>query len=147
MLRRPSAPLGCEVFRLGGKDQISDFFHQKNYGVGCPGGVEVVAHSSRDTLRRHSESDLGLLKIDFSNAFNQVSRDAFMQATCGEFPGLANWTNWCYGEESFLLMTIENALRPVLESNRVTLWAHFTSASPSIPSLRSLSSRDRRGYS
>ena len=39
-----------------------------NYGVGGPGAVEVVAHSLRDTLQRH-ESDFGLLKIDFSNAF------------------------------------------------------------------------------
>ena len=36
-------------------------------------------------------------------AFNQVNRSAFVQATCKEFPGLANWTNWCYGEESTLL--------------------------------------------
>jgi len=26
-----------------------------------------------------------------------------MQATCQTFPGLANWTNWCYQEESTLL--------------------------------------------
>jgi hypothetical protein len=44
-----------------------------------------------------------LLKIDFSNAFNQVDRRAFVKDACEEFPGLANWTNWCYGEESFLL--------------------------------------------
>ena len=57
----------------------------------------------RDVLRKHAESDLALLKIDFSNAFNCVDREAFMRTTCEEFPGLANWTNWCYGEESFLL--------------------------------------------
>jgi hypothetical protein len=71
--------------------------------LSCPGGVEVVAHSLRDVLRKHAESDLALLKIDFSNAFNCVDREAFMRTTCEEFPGLANWTNWCYGEESFLL--------------------------------------------
>ena len=60
-------------------------------------------YSLRDTLQKYAESDFGLLKIDFSNAFNQVSRSAFVQATCSEFPGLANWTNWCYGEESTLL--------------------------------------------
>jgi hypothetical protein len=26
-----------------------------------------------------------------------------MRATCEEFPGLTNWTNWCYGEQSTLL--------------------------------------------
>ena len=63
----------------------------------------TITHSLRDTLQRHAESDLGLLKVDFSNAFNQVDRRAFVKATCEEFDGLANWTNWCYGEESVLL--------------------------------------------
>ena len=93
----------AKCFCFGAKEEISAFFERKNYGVGCPGGVEVVGHSLRDTLQRHAESNLALLKIDFSNAFNQVSRSAFVKATCEEFPGLANWTNWCYGEESVLL--------------------------------------------
>ena len=54
-------------------------------------------------LQNHAHSDLALLKIDFSNAFNQVSRQAFMRATTKELPGLANWTNWCYGKKSMLL--------------------------------------------
>jgi hypothetical protein len=99
----PLRRLVAKCFCFGAKEEISGFFERKNYGVGCPGGVEVVAHSLRDTLARHAKSDLALLKIDFSNAFNQVSRSAFVKATCEEFPGLSNWTNWCYGEESFLL--------------------------------------------
>ena len=71
--------------------------------MGCPGGVEVVAHSLRDVLRRHAQSELALLKIDFSNAFNQVNRQVFMNATAKVFPGLSQWTNWCYGQKSVLL--------------------------------------------
>ena len=96
----PLRRLVAKCFCLGGKEEIAEFFDRKNYGVGCKGGVEVVAHSLRDTLQKHAKSDLGLLKIDFSNAFNRVSRNAFMRATCEEFPGLTNWTNWCYGEQS-----------------------------------------------
>ena len=99
----PLRRLVAKCFCLGAKEEISSFFQKLNYGVGCPGGVEVVAHSLRNTLQKYSESEFGLLKIDFSNAFNQVSRSAFVEATCSEFPGLANWTNWCYGEESTLL--------------------------------------------
>ena len=95
----PLRRLVAKCFCHGAKEEIAGFFAGRNYGVGCPGGVEVVAHSLRDTLQRHAESDLGLLKIDFSNAFNQVSRSAFMRASCEEFPGMANWTNWCYGEQ------------------------------------------------
>jgi hypothetical protein len=49
-------PLACgdpirrlvgKLFCLGGKEEISKAFEGKNYGVGCKGGVEVVAHSLR----------------------------------------------------------------------------------------------------
>ena len=35
----------------------------------------MVAHSLRDALNKHKGSRLGLLKIDFKNAFNMVSRE------------------------------------------------------------------------
>jgi len=43
------------------------------------------------------------LKIDFRNAFNEVSRDHFVKATCSMFPAMSSWTNWCYDEPSMLL--------------------------------------------
>ena len=55
---------------MAGKEEISKSFAGRNFGVGCPGGVEVVAHSLRDCLQKHRGSKLGLLKIDFKNAFN-----------------------------------------------------------------------------
>jgi len=62
-----------------------------------------VAHSLRDTMARHVGSDLGLLKIDFKNAFNLVDRAAFMRASCSALPRLSKWTNWCYSNPSLLL--------------------------------------------
>ena len=67
----------AKCFCIGGKADISRAFKGRNYGVGCPGGVEVVAHSLRDTLKKHEKSKFALLKIDFRNAFNEVSRDHF----------------------------------------------------------------------
>ena len=64
--------------------EISKSFYGENYGVGCPGGVEVVAHSLRDTLRKQ-DSDLALLKIDFKNAFNLLERDTFVKASSARF--------------------------------------------------------------
>jgi len=52
-----------KCFCLGGKDFISNEFRGKNFGVGCPGGVEIVAHSLRDVLRKHKDSNLALLKL------------------------------------------------------------------------------------
>ena len=90
-------------FCVAGKDEISKAFKGRNYGVGCPGGVEVVAHSLRDTLQRYKDSDMALLKIDFRNAFNEIKRSHFVKAASEIFPAMSNWTSWCYGSSSMLL--------------------------------------------
>ena len=46
----------------------------------------MVAHSLRDALNKHKGSRLGLLKIDFKNAFNMVSREHFMKLSGEMFP-------------------------------------------------------------
>jgi hypothetical protein len=99
----PLRRLVAKCFCLAGKDEIAELFKNRNFGVGCPGGVEVVTHSLRDVLAKHSRSKLALLKIDFSNAFNSIDRQAFMRATCDALPTLSRWTNWCYGAPSILL--------------------------------------------
>src|SRR5690348_4490092 len=78
--------LVAKCFCLGGKSEISTYFDGKNYGVGCSQGVEKVAHSLRDALARHKDSELALLKIDFSNAFNRMERDTFVLASSEKFP-------------------------------------------------------------
>ena len=99
-----------KCFCVAGKEEISAAFKGKNFGVGCPGGVEVVAHSLRDTLEKHKESKLGLLKIDFRNAFNEISRDHFVKAVDSMFPEMSNWTQWCYGEATMLLYDHEHII-------------------------------------
>ena len=99
----PLRRLVAKCFCVMGKSDISRAFAGRNFGVGCKGGVEVVAHSLRDTLEQHKDSGMGLLKIDFRNAFNEVNRNHFMKATCSMFPALSAWTEWCYGEQSMLL--------------------------------------------
>jgi len=95
--------LVAKCFTIGGKDEISAVFKGKNYGLGCPGGVEVVAHSLRDALLKHKDSDLALLKLDFKNAFNLMDRNTFVEATSKTFPGLERWTRWCYTQPSLLI--------------------------------------------
>ena len=75
--------------------------------MGCPGGVEVVAHSLRDTLRKHKDSDLALLKIDFKNAFNLLERDTFVKASSARFPAMEKWTRWCYESPPLLIYNHE----------------------------------------
>ena len=99
----PIRRLVAKCFCVAGKEEISQAFAGRNFGVGCKGGVEVVAHSLRSTLKQYEDSDMALLKIDFRNAFNEVSRSHFMQATANMFPAMSNWTQWCYGEKTMLL--------------------------------------------
>ena len=99
----PIRRLVGKCFCIAGKDDITEAFRSRNYGVGCPGGVEVVAHSLRDVLARHSGSKMALLKIDFRNAFNEIKRDHFVKAAHTMFPSRSRWTSWCYGTPSMLL--------------------------------------------
>jgi len=95
--------LVAKCFCHGGKNEISESFKGQNYGVGCPGGVEVVSHSLRDALLRHKDSNMALLKIDFKNAFNLVERDKFIKAVSARFPALESWTRWCYEDSPLLI--------------------------------------------
>jgi hypothetical protein len=99
-----------KCFCLAVKEDISKAFSGQNYGVGCKGGVEVVAHSLRDALNEHKGSRLGLLKIDFKNAFNMVSRGHFMKMASEMFPAMSAWTQWCYGSPTMLLYDHEHKI-------------------------------------
>ena len=106
----PIRRLVAKCFCVGGKEDISLAFKDRNYGVGCPGGVEVVAHSLRDTLETHKTSKFGLLKIDFRNAFNEIKRDHFVKKVSEMFPAMSSWTQWCYGESTMLLYDHEHII-------------------------------------
>jgi hypothetical protein len=93
----------AKCFCVAGKEDISKAFRGRNYGVGCPGGFEVVAHSLRDSLKAHHGSNLGLLKIDFRNAFNEIKRSHFVKAACEMFPAMSSWAEWCYDKPSTML--------------------------------------------
>ena len=106
----PLRRLVAKCFCVAGKDEISKSFAGRNFGVGCKGGVEVVAHSLRDSLSEHKGSKLGLLKIDFRNAFNEVKRSHFVKSACEMFPAMSRWTEWCYGDPSMLLYDYEHII-------------------------------------
>ena len=84
----PLRRLVAKCFCVAGKEEISKSFAGRNFGVGCKGGVEVVAHSLRDCLQAHKGSKLGLLKFDFRNAFNEIKRSHFVKAACEKFPAV-----------------------------------------------------------
>jgi len=74
----PFRRLVAKCFCLGAKQDFSSLFAGKNFGVGCPGGVEVVAHTLRDFVSHHTGEGLAALKVDFRNAFNCFDRSSFL---------------------------------------------------------------------
>ena len=72
-------------------------------GVAVPNGLEKAVHTARAWCRRHTGSTTKVfLKLDFSNAFNSVSRTTVLQEVRDHFPQLARWTTWCYGQPTRL---------------------------------------------
>jgi hypothetical protein len=73
-------------------------------GVAVQGGAEVIIHTTRLLVLDHtapsSDPYWALLQIDFSNAFNLVSRDIFSAAIFEHFPTLGPWVTWCYDNPS-----------------------------------------------
>jgi len=100
---RPIA-VGELLRRLTGKclmqavrPEARDHFWPAQAGVAVPGGAEAAVHGLRAWVSRHAAShDLVVVKVDFQNAFNTVSRDVVLQQARDKFPALARWSTWCY---------------------------------------------------
>ena len=66
-------------------------------------GTEVGLETSRQWRCRNSNNLTTIFaKIDFSNAFNCVDRQAFLEQCRHQFPGLSRWAEWCYAQPSHL---------------------------------------------
>ena len=85
------------------KDEARAFFWPAQVGVAVKGGAEKAVHAVRAWSARHSgSSHKALLKLDFRNAFNCVSREEVLKQTVVHFPALARWAAWRYRQPSCL---------------------------------------------
>ena len=106
---RPIA-VGEILRRLTGKclmslvqQQARTYFWPAQVGVAVKGGAEKAVHTVRTWTQRHAGSATKVLvKLDFANAFNCVSREAVLQQACTHFPALARWSVWCYRQPTRL---------------------------------------------
>ena len=89
----------CANVRQAARDQLWPL----QVGVGVPSGSEAVVHTARHWLQHHSGSENRVLvKLDFRNAFNAVSRTAVLKEVHTCMPEIACWADWCYGQGSRL---------------------------------------------
>ncbi|KAL5493867.1 hypothetical protein EMCRGX_G015101 [Ephydatia muelleri] len=78
----------CSILR----DKFSTFFQPSQFGVACKAGVERVVHNLRKCIDDGWMSgDFVVCKVDMSNAFNRVSRQAVLDECSSFFPELLPW--------------------------------------------------------
>ena len=78
---------------------MTSFFEPYQFGVAVPCGAERIAHGLRTCIDQlWMEHDFGVLKVDMTNAFNLVSRQAILSECAKHFPELLPWVCWCYGQ-------------------------------------------------
>ena len=99
MWRRLTAKCLCNSY----KEQARSYFFPLQIGVAQPLGTEVGLETTRQWYNRNKGNLSAILvKVDFSNAFNCVDRQAFLVQCRHHFPGLSRWAEWCYGQPSKL---------------------------------------------
>ena len=98
-MRRLTAKTLCAA----SKEQASQLLWPLQIGVAMPLGTEVGLRTARQWMERHSaDVDAVFVKVDFKNAFNTVSRQAFLEQCRLHMPGLSPWAEWCYSNPSNL---------------------------------------------
>ena len=75
-------------------------------GVGIPGGCEAIIHSVSDVLEDNSipPDHKHILLVNFSNAFNSVSRQVLFEEVRSQIPSLSAWMECSYGSQPILLL-------------------------------------------
>ena len=102
--RRLTSKYLCSAY----KEQASSYFFPLQIGVAQPLGTEIGLETARQWSTRNKENTSAILvKIDFSNAFNCVDRQVFLEQCRHQFPGLAQWAEWCYSKPSNLFFGSE----------------------------------------
>lgn len=72
-------------------------------GFGVSGGAESLVHSVRHFLQTMKPNEC-LVKLDFSNAFNSLERNAFLTEIHSNYPDIFNYVSASYEHPSTLLL-------------------------------------------
>lgn len=67
-----------------------------------PSGAEATVHAARRWWSQNASTRKVLVKLDFENAFNTISRQQVLDSVRDAFPALTRWVSWCYGGPSHL---------------------------------------------
>lgn len=98
VFRRLTAKLACRHVQSG----LSDYFMPNQLGVGVKRGCEILIHAVRHYVTSPENSRKVLLKIDYANAFNSISRDIMMKQVIDKVPIVYPFLEQCYRTPSYL---------------------------------------------
>lgn len=96
-LRRLAAKVACNT----ATEDCLAYLKPRQLGVGVKGGAEALVHGARRYLD-NLPADHVFVKLDFSNAFNSVRRDAMREAVALHAPSLLGYFDSAYGEVTLL---------------------------------------------
>ncbi len=92
--RRLASRLCCSVI----SPKLQDLFlSHGQMGVGVKGGLESIIHTTRHFIDHFKDSeDMCILKLDFSNAFNECNRNCIFDRVAKDLPEIYAWTQYYY---------------------------------------------------
>lgn len=85
-------------------------------GVGVRGGSQIIGHALSSGIA--ADPDCVTLQVDWSNAFNTLSRTAMLEAVAKLQPSLLRFAIWAYGQPSRLHVSGAPAGTPPIMSER-----------------------------
>ena len=121
-LRRLIAKATCRTVR----DSMVKKLASSQLGFGVQQGAEAAAHFARTFLTNLDRRE-AMLKIDFTNAFNMLSRDAMQASIREELPELYPFI------ESLIFASVTTSYCPMKGLNKVTQLVHCCSVPLSCP--------------
>ncbi|KAL1446386.1 hypothetical protein WDU94_005682 [Cyamophila willieti] len=98
VFRRLTAKLACRKVQ----NRLTDYFVPNQLGVATKQGCETAIHGARTYVYHPKNNSKVLLKIDFANAFNSVSRDHMLQQVKEKAPDIYPFLFQCYRSSSYL---------------------------------------------
>ncbi len=82
------------------KDRAIEHLTASQVGVGVRSGCEALVHATQLAVDQLKDSNrFGVLQLDLANAFNLVSRRAFLRVVRKHFPDMYKWIEYMYGGE------------------------------------------------
>ena len=97
VLRRFLSRYYCVVLR----NQITAELAPKQVGVGVRGGAKTAVHATRRFLHK-CDTNCGIVKLDFKNAFNCVLRNHMLKCVLVRMPSIYSYVNAAYGSQLVL---------------------------------------------